>query len=1101
MYQSVKRFLLAFATLFAGLAAYAQVTTSSMSGQIADESGEPLIGAAVVAVHEPSGTQYYATTNNDGRYTITGMRAGGPYTVEISFIGMATERHTDVTLQLGETYVLNSKMKYSELLDEVLVIASTSKFTTAKTGAAININSQQIENVPTISRSITDVTKLSPYANGMGFAGGDGRSSNFTIDGSNFNNNFGLSDDLPGGGTPVSMDAIEEIQVVIAPYDVRQTNFIGGGINAITKSGTNTFKGTAYTYFYTPEMRGLKAYSGTKMDKLADDEKQVYGFTAGGPIIKNKLFFFINAEYSKQPSSDNRFLWRSSADGVSNKEKYISRVKTSDLQQVSDYLKDTYGYDTGGFDHYTSGITNMKILARIDWNINDNHRLAFRYNITKNDKWQPTNNSSAVVGSRASQNRMGEYGMVFSNTIYSLANNVTSFSLDYNSRLGERAHNQFLATYSFIDDTRSTTSSEFPHIDILDGTADTNGTILPYISAGYELFSYHNGVQNKILTIKDDFSYDLGTHHILAGLSFEHQTADNSFLRNGTGYYRYKSVDDFLNQRVPETVALTYGYNGNMSPTSQVTFNQYGLYLQDEWDVTPKFKLTYGTRFDLLAFNEKDIMTNNAIKAYDFGGKHIDTGKWPESNVMVSPRIGFVYDVFGDNSLKVRGGTGLFTGRLPLVFFTNMPGNSNMIQNTSNITTEWKGKTSTPDPLLASFAGPIYTNTADLLDKLNSLDPNKFPKVITPDKGAVGSEVDAVDPKFKMPMVAKVSLGVDYQLPVEFPLTVTLEGSFTKTIHGLMLSNYNIKSPDTWDRMPGVDNRYIYPEDYKYYKASKESALKDAYVLTNTNQGYGYTGNITINAQPIPSLSLMAAYTLTESKELTGMPGSQASSTFSNLYTVNGAQFATLQRSQYVDPHRVIATATWTNRTRSGFDTHVSLMYEGYNAGHWSYIFDSDINGDGTAYDLIYIPKTPDELTWASADDMQAFWNYVQQDKYLLSHKGQYAEAYSALAPWSHNIDLRVAQDLTLKIRKTTHKLQLSVDLVNLANLLNPKWGIPQTMAANSGKILHCTNAEDISSTVAPIYSFSGNSSKSWMRTDSIYQTWHIQFGIKYMFN
>ena len=205
MYQSVKRFLLAFATLFAGLAAYAQVTTSSMSGQIADESGEPLIGAAVVAVHEPSGTQYYATTNNDGRYTITGMRAGGPYTVEISFIGMATERHTDVTLQLGETYVLNSKMKYSELLDEVLVIASTSKFTTAKTGAAININSQQIENVPTISRSITDVTKLSPYANGMGFAGGDGRSSNFTIDGSNFNNNFGLSDDLPGGGTPVSM--------------------------------------------------------------------------------------------------------------------------------------------------------------------------------------------------------------------------------------------------------------------------------------------------------------------------------------------------------------------------------------------------------------------------------------------------------------------------------------------------------------------------------------------------------------------------------------------------------------------------------------------------------------------------------------------------------------------------------------------------------------------------------------------------------------------------------------------------------------------------------------------------------------------------------
>ena len=1090
----MKRFLLAFATLFAGLAAYAQVTTSSMSGQIADESGEPLIGAAVVAVHEPSGTQYYAITNNDGRYTITGMRSGGPYNVEVSFLGMATAKYTDVTLQLGETYVLNAALKYSESLNEVVVIASTSKFTTAKTGAAINITSQQMENIPTISRSLTDMTKLSPYANGMGFAGGDGRSSNFTIDGSNFNNNFGLSDDLPGGGTPVSMDAIEEIQVVIAPYDVRQTNFIGGGINAITKSGTNTFKGTAYTYFYTPKMRGVKAYSGEKLDRLDDDEKQVYGFTAGGPIIKNKLFFFINAEYSKQPSSDSRFLWRASSDGVSNKEKFISRVKESDLELVSKTLKDVYGYDTGGWNGYTTGITNMKILARVDWNITDNHRLAFRYNITKNDKWQPTNNSSAVVGTRASQNRMGEYGMVYQNTIYSLANNVTSFSLDLNSRIGERAHNQLLATYSFIDDTRGSTSKEFPHIDILDGTAETGGKILPYISAGYELFSYHNGVQNQIITLKDDFSLDLGTHHILAGLSFEHQFANNSFLRNGTGYYRYKSVDDFINQRAPETVALTYGYNGNMNPTSQVTFNQYGFYLQDEWDITPNFKLTYGTRFDLLAFDNKDIMTNNAIKALDYNGKHIDTGKWPETNIMVSPRVGFVYDVLGDNSLKIRGGAGLFTGRLPLVFFTNMPGNSNMIQNTSSITTTWKGKVGTPDPILAQFAGPMITNTADLLAKMNSLDPTRFPKEITPDKGAVGTEVDAVDPKFKMPMVAKVSLGIDYQLPVDFPLTVTAEGSFTKTIQGLLLSNYNIKPSGSWDRMMGADGRLIYPADYKYYST-------DAFVLTNTREGYGYTANLTVNAQPIPSLSLMAAYTLTESKELTGMPGSQASSTFNNLYTVNGAQFATLQRSQYVDPHRVIATATWTNRTNSGFDTHVSLMYEGSSAGGWSYIFDNDINGDGSAYDLIYIPNTPDELKWASADDMQNFWNFVQQDKYLRSHKGQYAEAYSARSPWIHYVDLRVAQDLCLKFKHSTHKLQLSVDLLNLGNLLNPKWGIPATMAANNGQILHCTNAEDISSTVAPIFSFSGKSNKSWTRVDNIYQTWHLQFGIKYMFN
>ena len=419
----MKRFLLAFATLFAGLAAYAQVTTSSMSGQIADEFGEPLIGAAVVAVHEPSGTQYYAITNNDGRYTITGMRSGGPYKVEISFIGMATEVHNDVTLLLGEIYTINANLKSSEQLNEVVVVASTSKFTTTKTGAGTNISLSQMEELPSVNRSIQDIAKLSPYANGMSFAGADGRSTNFTVDGANFNNNFGLSANLPGGGNPISMDAFQEVQVVIAPYDVRQTNFIGASVNAITKSGTNTVKGTAYTYYFNNKMRGIIDPDKNKLERIEEDQKNVYGFTVGGPIIKNKLFFFLSGEYTVSPSSMNQ--WRGSTDGVADPKKYISRTKLSDLEGVSKYLKDTYGYDTGSWTNYPGTETNKKVLVRIDWNINERNRLALRYNYTQNLYWQQTNGSSSNAISRASGNRLSQYGMAYVNSCYNAQNNVT----------------------------------------------------------------------------------------------------------------------------------------------------------------------------------------------------------------------------------------------------------------------------------------------------------------------------------------------------------------------------------------------------------------------------------------------------------------------------------------------------------------------------------------------------------------------------------------------------------------------------------------------------------------------------------------------------
>ncbi|NMB37375.1 MAG: TonB-dependent receptor, partial [Bacteroidales bacterium] len=435
MKLKIKFILSAFVALAFSVTSMAQITTSSLGGQITETSGIPAVGVAVVATHQPSGTVYGAVTNAEGRYAIQGMRVGGPYSVEISCLGFQTVTYTEITLQLGEQYALNASIQESsELLAEALVIASpASKFATEKTGAATNISRQQMESLPTISRSITDIAKLSPYGgNGMSFVGSDGRTANFTVDGANFNNNFGLSSSLPGGGSPISIDAIEEVQVVISPYDVRQTNFIGGGLNAITKSGTNTFKGSAYAYHRNENMRG-NAIDGKEISGAREkDRTTTYGFTLGGPIVKNKLFFFVNYEYQQSPTIANR--WRASVDGVADPDNYISRTTEADMKRVSDFLKTKYDYDTGSYTNFPADQSNMKILARIDWNISQKHKLALRYNYTLNQRWNPTNASSSDCGQRTTQARFSQYSMAFANSMYSMDNKVNTFSLDLNSR-------------------------------------------------------------------------------------------------------------------------------------------------------------------------------------------------------------------------------------------------------------------------------------------------------------------------------------------------------------------------------------------------------------------------------------------------------------------------------------------------------------------------------------------------------------------------------------------------------------------------------------------------------------------------------------------
>ena len=1094
MLRTVKLMALV-AMFFVALSASAQVTTSALSGVVTDENQQAMIGATITALHTPSGTKYNAVTNMDGRYTIQGMRPGGPYTVSVSYIGYEPRSIEGVNLQLAETSNLDFDLSVNaNTLGEVVVTTAATKFRAEKTGAATNINSTQISSLPTVTRNLTDVTRLSPYGgNGMSFAGTDGRTANFTVDGANFNNNFGLSSNLPGGGNPISIEAIEELQVVISPYDVRQTNFIGGGVNAITKSGTNKLRGSAYWFHRNENMRG-DAVERTQIGQ-AREKMQVttYGATLGGPIIKDKLFFFVNGEMTKQPTIVN--MWRASQNGVAVPDQYISRTSLADLARVSEFVKNKYGYDTGSYTNFPADENNYKLLARLDWNINHDHHLALRYNYTKNRYWSNPNASSMDGGTRMPSARVSQKSFSFANSMYGMDNLVHSFSFDLNSRLSDNLSNQFLATLSKLDDIRASNSDEFPFIDIT--MTDADGNKDNYMALGYELFTWNNAVHNTIWNLRDDVTWYYGNHKIMGGLSFEHQMADNQYMRNGTGYYRYNSVDDFINGAIPEVVCLTYGYGSETKPAARVQFNKAGIYAQDEWNVTKRFKLTYGLRLDGLFFNNGDLITNNAILAlnyYDNDGnvRHIDTGKWPSSNLIVQPRVGFSWDVFGNKVLKLRGGSGLFSGRLPLVFFTNMPTNGGLVQ--------YQAQLNAKNTDMSLFEGGLVTDAngkATIEALRNKLISMGYPENVTPDMGTVPSAVNGVDPDFKMPMVWKSSLAVDYSVPVSFPFTITVEGIFNKNINAASISDWAIPSVGGFARFNGVDNRPIYPAGFR-------TGTK-AFVLENTSRGYGWIGNITLNADPTDWLSLMAAYTHTVNKEVTGMPGSAAESAFTYVPTVEGPNNIKLHNSQYVTPDRFILSAT--GHDHSG--NHYGIIYETWRGGYnYSFMMANDMNGDGYNYDALYIPTDEQvqnrEFRFVSEGDKNRFMDYVHANDYLKNHQGEYAEAYSLYSPWVHRVDLSYKHDFSVRVCGAKHTLQLLFDVKNVLNFFNSSWGVSKYLNPEIGSDPRILKYEGVDAQGYALFSTPKSidgTTKTFVPNKAIGQCWNASIGIKYIFN
>ena len=1092
--------------MIASITLMAQVTTSNMSGKIVDQQG-PLPGATVIATHVPSGTFYGTTTNSEGRYSLQGMRVGGPYTVEVRFVGYTPSKIENLSLKLGETYRADFVLKSEAVgLGEVVISGEAEK--PVSTANSTTISTEQIANLPTINRTITDVVKVSPYANGMSFAGSDGRSTNFTVDGANFNNNFGLSSNLPGGGTPISVDALEEVQVVVAPFDVRQSNFVGGGINAITKSGTNQFHSSAYTYYKNQTMRGNTLMGESLGSPRPEESRFTYGATVGGPIVKNKLFFFLNAERTEEPSEVIQYRPDAASAAV--------------LDQIYNKLVNDYGYNPGSYTDYPGGNNNLKLLARIDWNINDNNKLMFRFNKTNNTKWvAPNGNSCDDQFRNYNHDRSSSISFPFSNNMYSQNNNVMSFATELNSRFSTQLSNQFLFTYTDINDQRGSNSDIFPHIDIMSGDAgfQNEGNYVPFTSFGYELFTYNNGVLNKVFNATDNVTYYTGNHKITAGVNWERQNARNSYMRNATGYYRFASAEDFLTGALPLSFCLTVGNNGEQNPRGEVTYNQFGVYAQDEWNITDNFKLNYGVRADGMFFDDSQLMTNNAILNYNMGGNVVNTGKWPTSRVQASPRVGFTWNATED--LTVRGGTGLFQGRLPLVFFTNMPQNSGMIQSSFYGNSGTIGYDSITSSYVVNYSpevlanlqklikpdGTYITNVDDMINALGLADNLN----VTPEDGTLPGTINGVDPNFRMPQIWKSMLGIDWDVPVSFPMTFTLEGIFNKTIYGVRLIDWNLKydmiaNAGDEVRFNGPDNRVNYKLLSDYYYVDENNKAHNAYVLTNSREGYGYTINAAISATPFRNFDIRAAYTHTESKEISGMPGSDAKSAYSGLYSIDGPTFVTLQRSQYVIPDKVTASVGYMFPSLfDGDGVRVNLFYTAYSAGAFSYIYSNDLNGDGLKTDLMYIPNSANDLLWVSDDDKTAFQTFMDNDPYLSTHKGQYAEAYAGRSPWMHLLDMRIAKTFKKTIGNTTHCFELSANFDNVLNMLNSSWGLYKlgcfgnTYTIAPLKVDHFENNTPVFSMNKDIDGEYPTSTytQTYINTN---QCWSLMLGLKYSF-
>lgn len=1102
----MKKIVIIFTLLFSFLG-FSQVTKSSISGVVKSEKGSTIPGASVLVVHTPTGTKYSTSTDFDGSFAVPAIRPGGPYTVKVTFMGYKPAEINEINANLGSNSTVNvTLVDEMSTLKEVVVKGKSggSAFSKNRTGASQQFSTREINAVPIIgARSITAITKYNANAGANGtFGGQDSRANNFTIDGSVFNNGFGLGGETQAGGrtgsTAISLDAIEQLQVNIAPFDVRQSGFTGSGINAVTRSGTNSVEGSVYA----ATRNNKPGFIGTRPGRVeivpGTFEEKTYGVRLGLPIIKDKLFFFGNYEQIDNTSPATPWIaTNSNASGTQ-----ISQPTVAQMQQVSDVLLDKFKYVTGPWEGFDAKRESKKFLARLDWNINDNNKLNLRYIHHDSSSDELTSNSaSAGNGNR----RTSEFALAYKNSGYVIKDNTRSIVAELDTKISETLSNSFIAGYDYQNEDRALQGGGiFPTIDILNGART-------FIAAGLDPFTPGNKLDYSTLHFTNNITKKSGSHTYVFGANFERFVSNNSFFPASNGVYVFSSLDSFLNAADPVTYPSSVSpfpsryqlrYSALPSaaePLQILKSNRIDLYAQDEYKVDSQLKLSYGMRVSRVSF-EDTALENPAVSALRFkNGEQFNTGTMLDAQYLFEPRFGFNLDVYGDARTQLRGGTGIFSGKPPMVFLSNAIGNNGVLTGFIDAIGD--------EVVTGNYA--FTPNQATYIPTTPTL-PSTFDLALTAQN-------------YKFPQSWKTNVALDQKLP--FGFVGTIEGIFSKNINEVFYRNANQADPS------GTINGTLSGDNRPYYGATAfanriNNNVSAAIVLDNSNKGYFYSTTFKLEYPYSKGLWGSIAYTRSEAYDLLSA-GSIASGSWNGINSVNGNNNVPLSTSNNNTPHRIVGLLGYKFEygKKAGFATSINIGYIGEQSGTFSYTYNGDLNGDtvqGNSNDLLYVPIKATDLKFAdltqttlglttvlytAAEQQVAFDKYIDNDPYLSTKRGQYVDRNASVLPMLHRLDLGITQDFYIKIAGKKNSFQFRADILNFTNLLNRNWGVTQRVT--NTRILDVATAPSSTNGFEPVYRLPLQTNRDGSReliknrfqyNSGVGDVWQAQFTLRYTF-